>query len=68
MLTISGGLSVLGGLGGGGSWTRAFLTQAMDSILIGTGGSTLPPPVTTLPSRGSRDNESAVTCGRCEGV
>ena len=30
--------SVLGGLGGGVSCTRTFLTAAMDSILMGTGG------------------------------
>ncbi len=62
---MSGGRSVLGGLGGGESWTRAFLTQGMDSILMGTGGSSFPtPPGGT--SRGSY--ESAVMCGRCVGV
>ena len=34
--------SVLGGLGGGVSCTRTFLTPGMDSILIGTGGNCSP--------------------------
>ncbi len=66
LLTMSGDRSVLGGFGGGESWTKAFLTQEMDSILMGTGGSSFPtPPGGT--SRGSL-NESAVLCGRCVGV
>ena len=71
-LTMSGGLSVLGGFGGGDSCTRALFTHGIDSILIGTGGSSFPilmPPSDVKSS--DRDNMSAVMgvrCVLCEGV